>query len=119
VKTPYDTSIPAQRSKRLLHYPPYTAGGKKAASRLYAHSDICRVNLFSLASEVKGPVTMTYDDCDEVSAMADSHGLACARVPMKNTHHSVMHELLITNSTALFEQQRRHQLAQQLASANG
>ena len=40
---------------------------------------------------------MTYDDADEVLALAREHGLAVRRIPMKNTHHARMMELLISN----------------------
>jgi DNA adenine methylase len=40
---------------------------------------------------------MTYDDCHEVVAMANSHGFQIERVPMKNTHHVKKYELLISN----------------------
>jgi DNA adenine methylase len=38
---------------------------------------------------------MTYDDDDVVETMALQHGFAVARIPMKNTHHAKMYELLI------------------------
>lgn len=38
---------------------------------------------------------MTYDDADEVRQLARRHDLDTALVPMKNTHHAEMNELLI------------------------
>ena len=38
---------------------------------------------------------MTYDNADEVRALAEQHGFETKAVPMKNTHHAEMAELLI------------------------
>lgn len=75
--------------------PPYTAGGKRAGARLYAHNAIDHEALFALMASVRGSVMMTYDDAPEVHALARQHGFRVERVPMKTTHHAVMHELLI------------------------
>lgn len=40
---------------------------------------------------------MTYDESEEVRALAHEHKFQVEAVPMKNTHHAVMHELVITN----------------------
>jgi DNA adenine methylase len=79
--------------------PPYTAGnGKRAGARLYAHSELDHEALFLLLSEARGLVLMTYDDCPEVIELANRNGFLIERVPMKNTHHEVKCELLISNS---------------------
>jgi hypothetical protein len=44
-----------------------------------------------------GPVMLTYDDSTDVRALAKRHGLSVHMVPMKNTHHALLHELIITN----------------------
>ncbi|HGM5007269.1 TPA: DNA adenine methylase [Serratia marcescens] len=75
--------------------PPYTAGGKKAGSRLYTHNEIDHEGLFALMASVRGSVMMTYDDAPEVREMAERHGFRIELVPMKNTHHAIIHELLI------------------------
>ncbi len=75
--------------------PPYTAGGKKAGKRLYAHNDIDHEALFSLMGSVRGSVMMTYDDAPEVRAMAAAYGFRIVEIPMKNTHHEIIRELLI------------------------
>lgn len=75
--------------------PPYTAGGKKAGSRLYTHNEIDHEGLFALMATVRGSVMLTYDDVPEVRTMAESHGFRIESVPMKNTHHQVLSELLI------------------------
>lgn len=75
--------------------PPYTAGGKRAGSRLYTHFDVDHAALFALASECAGDFLMTYDDAPEVRALAQKHGLAVQAIPMKNAHHRQVMELLI------------------------
>jgi DNA adenine methylase len=76
--------------------PPYTAGGKCAGRRLYLHNEVDHERLFVLMSRTRGQFLMTYDDTEEVTELAGRHGFAIKRVPMKNTHHAVKHELLIT-----------------------
>ncbi len=78
--------------------PPYTAGGKRAGKRLYTYNDVDHERLFALTARVSGEVLMTYDDAPEVVALADRHGLFIRRVPMKNTHHAKLDELLITRA---------------------
>jgi DNA adenine methylase len=75
--------------------PPYTAAGKKAGLRLYRHAIIDHEAIFDAAEGVKGDFLMTYDDTDEVEAMARRHGFDFVRVPMKSTHHAEMTEMLI------------------------
>lgn len=75
--------------------PPYTAGGKKAGKRLYAHNEIDHEALFALMAKARGSVMMTYDDATEVRGMAARHGFRVQMVPMKNTHHEILHELLV------------------------
>ncbi|MBI5309015.1 MAG: DNA adenine methylase, partial [Planctomycetes bacterium] len=75
--------------------PPYTAGGKKAGKRLYRHFCIDHERLFSLCQSIKGDFLMTYDNADEVKAMARAHGFQMRLIPMKNTHHAAMEELVI------------------------
>lgn len=75
--------------------PPYTAGGKRAGSRLYAHSEIDHTELFSRAGKIQGDFLMTYDDDDRVLQMAADYSFAVQTVPMMNTHHATMYELLI------------------------
>lgn len=75
--------------------PPYTAGGKKAGSRLYTHNIIDHEGLFALMASLRGSVMMTYDDAPEVREMAQRHGFRVEPVLMKNTHHAIIRELLI------------------------
>jgi DNA adenine methylase len=75
--------------------PPYTAGGKKAGNRLYVHSQIDHRDLFGTVKKLQGDFLMTYDTADEVMEMACEHGFDMEQIPMTNTHHAEMKELLI------------------------
>ena len=77
--------------------PPYTAAGKRAGRRLYNHNEIDHEDLFEHMASVKGPFMMTYDESGEIIQMARGHGFHLAKVPMKNTHHDLLYELLITS----------------------
>ncbi len=76
--------------------PPYTAGGKRAGSRLYTHNEVDHDRLFELCAELGGPFLMTYDNADEVRALASRHGFETRQVAMRNTHHARMTELLVS-----------------------
>jgi len=75
--------------------PPYTAGGKKAGKRLYRHFSLDHDNLFKLCESIKGDFLMTYDNADEVKVMARRHGFQMRLIPMSNTHHATVEELVI------------------------
>lgn len=75
--------------------PPYTAGGKKAGKRLYKHYELDHERLFALCETLKGDFLMTYDNADEVKKMARSYGFQMRLIPMTNTHHATMEELVI------------------------
>lgn len=75
--------------------PPYTVGGKKAGKRLYKYCDIDHEELFATCETIKGDFLMTYDDADEVKDLVRRHGFKMRLVPMKNTHHTIMYELVI------------------------
>ena len=77
--------------------PPYTAAGKRAGRRLYTHNQIGHEKLFDRMSDVRGAFMMTYDESPEVIELARNRGFHLAKVAMKNTHHTVMYELLITS----------------------
>ncbi|MDQ2798924.1 MAG: DNA adenine methylase, partial [Armatimonadota bacterium] len=76
--------------------PPYTAAGKRAGSRLYTHNELDHEELFRLAATLAGPFLMTYDNAYGVVEMARQHGFSVQAIPMKNTHHAQMTELLIS-----------------------
>jgi len=75
--------------------PPYTAGGKKAGRRLYKHYTINHNHLFSLCKTLKGHFLITYDNAEEVRTMARNHEFQMRLIPMTNTHHATMEELVI------------------------
>lgn len=75
--------------------PPYTAGGKKAGKRLYKHHQIDHEYLFTICESLMGDFLMTYDEAEEVKEMARRHGFQMRLIPMKNTHHATMRELVI------------------------
>jgi len=75
--------------------PPYTAGGKRAGSRLYTHFKLDHEALFRIASTLAGDFLMTYDDAEELRNLAKKYGFDTERIAMKNTHHAKMTELLI------------------------
>ena len=77
--------------------PPYTAAGKRAGRRLYTYNEIDHEDLFESVARAKGVFMMTYDESPDVIEMARRRGFHLAKVPMKNTHHAVMYELLITS----------------------
>lgn len=87
-----------RKRKNAVYFidPPYTAGGKRAGSRLYTHCEIDHEELFSLCENLHGEFLLTYDNAEEVQALARAHGFETKRVPMKNTHHAEMTELLIS-----------------------
>jgi DNA adenine methylase len=78
--------------------PPYTAGGKSAGSRLYLHNAVDHARLFQLMAQTAGYCMLTYDDAPEPRALAQQHDFVIEEVPMTNTHHATMMELVITNT---------------------
>ena len=76
--------------------PPYTAAGKKAGSRLYTYHKVDHDRIFEICSKLAGSFLMTYDNAEEVATLARNKGLQTRTVPMKNTHHEKMLELLIS-----------------------
>lgn len=80
--------------------PPYTAGGKKAGKRLYRHCDLDHRRLFEIAESLKGDFLMTYDHANEVKDLARKHGFQMRQIPMNNTHHAQLFELLIGRNLA-------------------
>jgi DNA adenine methylase len=87
--------------------PPYTAGGKRAGSRLYAHNEVDHARLFSVCEQLRGDFLLTYDNADEVRALALRHGFEARPIAMKNTHHAEMTELLIGRNLRWMEENGR------------
>ncbi len=84
------------RNAAVFVDPPYTAGGKRAGQRLYAHNGIDHARLFELLAGSKANFLMTYDEAPEILQLVRKHGLYAVRVMMKNTHHVRIPELVIT-----------------------
>lgn len=76
--------------------PPYTAGGKQAGKRLYAHNEIDHSRVFEALSESTADFLITYDMSPEIIELTRQHGFQAVRVTMKNTHHAQVPELVIT-----------------------
>jgi DNA adenine methylase len=93
------------RQKDVVFFidPPYTASGKKPGRRLYTYSDIDHEALFALVSGLRGDFLMTYDDHPHIRELAARHKLDVREVPMKNTHHARLNELLIGRRLAWAE----------------
>lgn len=75
--------------------PPYTVGGKKAGKRLYRYSDLDHERLFAYCENIKGDFLITYDNADEVRMLARRHSFQMRLIPMTNTHHARMEELVV------------------------
>lgn len=89
------TAIQEHSGATMFIDPPYTAGGKRAGSRLYTHSVVDHEKLFSEVAAHAQSALLTYDDTPEVRRLADTHGFQVGDVAMKSTHHAVMRELAI------------------------
>lgn len=76
--------------------PPYTAGGKQAGKRLYAHTHVDHHRLFEMLADSDANFLMTYDRAPEIELLIRKHGFSAVEVLMKNTHHARIAELVIT-----------------------
>jgi DNA adenine methylase len=76
--------------------PPYTAGGKRAGRRLYAHNEIDHPRLFEMLADSGTDFLMTYDRTSEIVSLSQKYGFHAVGVTMKNTHHALIPELIIT-----------------------
>jgi len=74
--------------------PPYTVAGK----RLYTHFEIDHDTLFALTAELKGKFMLTYDDTEEIRALARKYKLDFKTIPMKTTHHIQKNEIIISDN---------------------
>lgn len=87
----------ANRSQAAVFVdPPYTAGGKRAGKRLYAHHSVDHGRLFAMLVESGVDFLMTYDAAPEIRALVRECGFRAVQVTMRNTHHTRVPELLIT-----------------------
>ena len=76
--------------------PPYTAGGKRAGRRLYAHNEVDHPALFDILSRSGAEFLMTYDYAPPIVELTEKHRFNAVQVTMKNTHHAKVSELVIT-----------------------
>lgn len=76
--------------------PPYTAGGKCAGRRLYAHNQLDHERLFAMLADSRIDFLMTYDCAPEIIELVAKHRFHAVQVVMKNTHHARLRELVIT-----------------------
>ena len=76
--------------------PPYTAGGKKAGARLYAHSDLDHERVFAILYRTNANFLMTYDYSPEIVALVSKYDFCAVKIRMKNTHHNTLTALVIT-----------------------
>ncbi len=76
--------------------PPYTAGGKRAGSRLYTHHSLDHARLFRVLRDSSADFLMTYDLSAEVLALVRKYRFSAVQVLMKNAHHARLPELVIT-----------------------
>ena len=77
--------------------PPYTADGKRAGARLYAHSSIDHAWMFRLLAEHGSNFLMTYDAAPEIVSLVHEHEFEAVCLSMKNGHHNHLPELVITS----------------------
>ena len=84
--------------------PPYSVpGGKSAGSRLYTYWKIDHEKLFSICDDLRGSFILTYDNANEVVALAMKYGFQYRQIAMKNTHHAEMSELAIGRDMSWLE----------------
>lgn len=76
--------------------PPYTAGGKRAGTRLYTHNDIDHSKLFEILAYKSSNFLMTYDCSPEIVELVHYHRFSAVSVQMKTAHHDHVPELIIT-----------------------
>ena len=81
---------------RLFVDPPYTAGGKRAGSRLYTHNEVDHARIFKTLADNGTDFLMTYDCSDRVAQLVQAYGFQGVVVEMKNGHHARIPELVIT-----------------------
>lgn len=73
--------------------PPYTVAGK----RLYTYYDIDHEKLFALTAKIRGRFMLTYDDTEEIRALANKYSLNFKTIPMKTTHHLHKNEIIVSD----------------------
>lgn len=74
--------------------PPYTVAGR----RLYTHHTVDHEALFCAAAKIRGPVLMTYDNTEEIVALARRYGFQTQAIAMSGTRNKELTELLVSRS---------------------
>ncbi len=88
--------------------PPYTAGNKRAGSRLYTHYQVNHEELFRLVDLLTGDFLMTYSNEDRVLELARRHNFDIQEISMRNGNHKAMSELLIGRDLDWYRQSGKH-----------
>lgn len=86
--------------KRNLFFidPPYSVTEDSAGRRLYDHHEISHEQLFAAVAKLRGAALMTYENSRKISKLAREYEFSYLRIPMRNSHHETMKELLISKS---------------------
>lgn len=78
--------------------PPYSVTNESAGRRLYDHHKINHEQLFAAVSRLRGAALITYENSHKISRLAREYEFSYVRIPMRNSHHENMKELLISKS---------------------
>lgn len=70
-------------------------------------NEVNQARRFPLCEKLRGDFLLTYDNADQVRALALRHGFEARPIPMKNTHHAEMTELLIGRNLRWMEKDNR------------
>ena len=73
----------------------------------YTHYELDHEKLFQKCTALKGDFIMTYDNAPEVEELAKKYRLQAMPIPMKNTHHAKMKELVIGRNLGWMEEIER------------
>lgn len=71
-------------------------------------NEIDHARLFSMCEQLRGEFLLTYDNADQVRALAQRHGFEAKPIPMKNTYHTEMTELLIGRNLRWMEEDTKN-----------
>ena len=91
-------SVRAKQECRFLSGSALYSNREKAGRRLYTHFELGHEELFRIAATFQGDFLVTYNHTEEMRNLAVRHGFATRLVAMKNTHHAIMTELLISRN---------------------
>ena len=93
-------SLDRGRKTAVFIDPPYAAGGRRGNTNLYRHSDIDHRKLFRMLAESDVDFLMTNGHAPEIAGLVRKHGFHAVSVRMKNAHHDMTRELVITRNRA-------------------